>query len=304
MGNRIFFYAPSIKHYETGEFKQSCGNCYFIPVSITGARCELNCDHCGGKILATMRPTTTPDSLFSYAEKVYNKGAKGMLISGGSDKNGVVLIRPFLPIIARIKQGFGFKIVAHLGILDEETAKKIKDLNCIDVAMMDIVGSNDTLREVYHLKDVTTSDFENSLRLLCEYEINVVPHIVIGLHYGKILGEYNALEVISRYPVKAVVLVGLTPQKGTKMEGITPTSPSEMREVFSYARRIFPKTPVLLGCIRPLGPHKYETEILALKSGLDGIAYPSEGIVNVAYKMGLKPKFSEMCCSLYDVGIA
>lgn len=297
-GNNIFFYAPSIKHYETEEFGQGCGRCYFMPVSITGAECELNCDHCGRKILQTMLATTTPDALFDYAREIAGRGARGMLISGGSDKGGIVPIRPFLKTIARIKQEFDLKIAAHLGILDEETVQEIKETGGISSAMMDIVGSNETLRQVYHLRDVTCDDFENSLRLLCKYGIKTIPHVVIGLHYGKILGEYRSLEIIARYPVSAVVLVGLMPQKGTKMAEVLPPSPDEMGEVFKQARGLFPKTPVLLGCIRPMGEHKLKTDILAIKAGLNGIAYPADGIVKQAVEMGLEPRFSQMCCSL------
>jgi hypothetical protein len=297
-GNRIFFYAPSIKHYETEEFQQSCGRCYFMPVSITGASCELNCDHCGRKILKAMRATTTPEELFRYAREIASRGAKGMLISGGSDKCGVVPIKSFLSTIARIKQEFGFRIVAHLGILDEETVRAIKDSDAIDGAMMDIVGSDDTLKQVYHLRDVSIAEFEHSLQLLCEYRINTIPHVVIGLHYGRIIGEYHALEIIARYPVTSVVLVGLLPQAGTSMADVVPPEPDEMGEVFKYARKLFPTTPVLLGCTRQMGEHKLKTEVLALKAGLNAIAYPAEGIVTLARNMGLVPQFSQMCCSL------
>lgn len=297
-GNKISFYAPTIKHYETEEFSQSCGHCYFMPVSITADACELNCDHCGRRIIKSMKPATTPQALFNYAQEIANRGAKGMLISGGSNKNGVVPIRTFLTTIARIKREFGLKIVAHLGILDEDTVSEIAGFGGIDGAMMDIVGSDDTLRQVYHLQDVKTDKFENSLRLLCEYGIKTIPHVVIGLHYGKILGEYKALEIISRYSVSAVVLVGLLPQIKTKMADVTPSSPDEMGEIFKHARHLFPKTPVMLGCMRPMGKHKFQTDTLALYAGLNGIAYPAEGIVNLAREIGLELQFSQMCCSL------
>ncbi|MEW5768033.1 MAG: radical SAM protein [bacterium] len=301
-GHRISFYAPTIKRYETEEFAQSCGHCYFMPVSLTGASCELNCDHCGRKILAAMKAAITPEDLFKYAREIAGRGAKGMLISGGSTREGVVLIRPFLSTLGWIKEEFGFKIVAHLGILDEETVREIAKSGGIDGAMMDIVGADETLREVYHLPDLTTEDFEDSLRLLCDYGIKTIPHVVIGLHYGRIVGEHDALEIISRYPVEAVVLVGLLPQIGTPMAEINPPTPEEMGEIFQEARRLFPKTPVLLGCQRPLGEHKLKTDRLALEAGLNGIAYPAEGVVSLAKKMGLNPHFSQMCCSLVAFG--
>jgi hypothetical protein len=245
-----------------------------------------------------MRPTTTPEELFAYAKEIADQGCRGILVSGGSDARGVVPIRPFLKTLARIKERFEFRIVVHLGILDEDTAREIKETEAIDGAMIDIVGSDDTLRQIYHMSHVTTSDFENSLRLLYKYRINTIPHVVIGLHYGRIVGEYHALEIISRYKVSSLVLVGLFPQSGTPMHGVIPPSPEEMGEVFKEARTIFPDTPILLGCARPMGRHKLKTDILALKAGLNGIAYPAEGIVEFARKIGLVPRFSEMCCSL------
>ena len=54
--------------------------------------------------------------------------------------------------------------------------------------------------------------------------------------------------------------------------------------------------------IRPLtigaGDHKVKTDALALKAGLNGIAYPAEGIPELAVELGLRPVFSEQCCSL------
>ena len=95
-GNRVFFYAPTIKRYETEEFQQSCSRCHFMPVSITGTSCELNCDHCGRQILRSMKAASTPARLFEYAEGLARRGSKGLLISGGSTRDGVVPIGPFL----------------------------------------------------------------------------------------------------------------------------------------------------------------------------------------------------------------
>lgn len=297
-GSRITFYAPTLKQYETEEFQQSCGRCYFMPVSITGRECELNCEHCGRLILASMKPTPSPEELYDYARDLSQRGARGMLVSGGADSRGVVPIAPFLRTIGRIREDFQFNIVAHVGVLDEPTVRLMEETGALDGAMIDIVGSNETLREVYHLKETTTDDFERSLELLCRHNIRTIPHVVIGLHFGQIRGEYRALEMIAAHPVAAVVLVGLLPQKGSGMENVEPPSPALMGEIFTRARGLFPNTPVNLGCIRPSGEHKMETDIQALKAGLNGIAYPAEGIVTLARSMGLEADFSEYCCSV------
>ena len=46
------------------------------------------------------------------------------------------------------------------------------------------------------------------------------------------------------------------------------------------------------------GGHKSETDILAIRAGVSGIAYPSEEGHNFAKKVGLNIKFSEKCCAL------
>ncbi|NOZ19631.1 MAG: radical SAM protein, partial [Planctomycetes bacterium] len=64
------------------------------------------------------------------------------------------------------------------------------------------------------------------------------------------------------------------------------------------ARRKFPDTPLLLGCARPMGKVQFKIDCAALDAGFDGIAYPAEGTVSRAKQMGLRPRFSELCCSL------
>src|SRR5690606_42099947 len=53
--------------------------------------------------------------------------------------------------------------------------------------------SPETIRQVYKL-DRPVADFEATLAALCETDMEVVPHIVIGLHYGRILGEAGHLD--------------------------------------------------------------------------------------------------------------
>jgi hypothetical protein len=59
-----------------------------------------------------------------------------------------------------------------------------------------------------------------------------------------------------------------------------------------------PDIPLLLGCARPRGQHKIETDILAIKAGVNGIAYPSEEVCDFARELGLGFEFHQQCCSL------
>jgi len=291
-GNEIYFYAPSLKRYETSEFKNS-SEPHFVPISITGDYCSLQCDHCKAEILKSMYHAKTEEELLKLGEYLFRKGTKGLLISGGSNRNGVVPLHEFIPAIRSLKDRYGFKILVHTGLVDEGLARELK---FIDLAMLDIIGSEETIKQVYHL-DAEVGDFENSLRYLSENNINVAPHVVIGLHYGEIKGERRALEIISQFPISSLVLVGLLPLPDTPMEKAGAPSPEDMAKIFTLSRLSFPKTPILLGCERSFD-ERIKTEKLAIQAGLNGIAYPSDGIVSFAKSLGLTPSFSELCCSL------
>ena len=137
----------------------------------------------------------------------------------------------------------------------------------------------------------------NSLKNLAVRNVKVAPHVVVGLHYGKIMGEYKALEIISRYEIAALVLVMLTPMCNTPMAKAVPPGIEEMRGIFAAARDMFPSTPILLGCARPAGKFRLQLDKMALDMGINGIAYPAEGVVQYASEKGLTPVFSEYCCS-------
>jgi uncharacterized radical SAM superfamily protein len=295
-GSRVSFFAPSVKHYDTEDFS-NCGTCSFNPISISGGECPLQCDHCKAEILKPMTPAKTPEDLRRAALSYYERGARGILISGGSRLDGVVPLNPYVPVIRELKEKYGMRILAHVGIPDEESVKGLKEAG-IDSALMDVIGSEETMRKVYHLRNRTPKIYEDSMRLLAEYGVPVSPHVIIGLHYGKILGEYEALRIISQFPIASLVLVALLPLANTPMESVIPPSPEEMSQVFVAARVMLPTTPILLGCERPAGEHKKKTDLLAVKAGINGIAFPAEGIRESAEAMGLKTRFSGTCCSL------
>jgi uncharacterized radical SAM superfamily protein len=293
-GNGIHFYAPSLKHYETSGFRNS-DQPFFVPVSVTGSSCRLKCEHCRAHILKTMHEAKSPDQLLDFGRRLEAQGGRGLLISGGSLADGTVPLMEYVGTIRQLRQ-MGLKIAVHTGLVDRELASGLADAGT-DIAMIDIIGDDETIRNVYHL-EADTADFERSLALLTESGVETAPHVVIGLDFGKIKGERRALEMISRYPVTSLVLVVLMSHAGTPMSGVRAPAPAEIGDMFMEARLMFPTTPVLLGCARPVGDHKVMTDALALKAGLNGIAYPAEGIIELAVEMGLEPSFSEQCCAL------
>ncbi|MDO8674031.1 MAG: radical SAM protein, partial [Dehalococcoidia bacterium] len=210
----MLFYAPGLKRYETEEFvPQNLHS--FVPLSITGSQCALQCDHCEGKLLESMRAVEGPQDLLDLCARLAGQGMKGVLISGGCDSSGKVPLERFAAALAQVKREFGLKVLVHSGLLDAESVAMLSGIG-VDGVMLDIIGAAQTIRSVYHL-EADVYSYERSLGLLAQHGIPAMPHIVLGLHFGQIMGEDRALEMIARYPAAALVLVVITPLAGTAM---------------------------------------------------------------------------------------
>lgn len=289
----IRFYAPSFMYYRTSYYCSSPKD--FPTISITGKYCGLKCRHCGGKVLETMYPAATPDKLKKLCVKLKMDGAIGCLISGGCHPNGSVPLEKFLDAIGWIKRELHLVVFVHTGLIDFYTANRLK-LAGVDAALIDVIGSDETISEVYNLK-VKPDEFEKSLRALHQAGIAFVPHVIAGLHYGNLKGEFQALKLISKFRPSALVIIAFMPIRGTEMAGVAPPKPVDVARVLASARLMFPEVPLVLGCMRPKGNHRMATDILAVKAGVDAIAFPSEEAVKFAEKEGYDISFSSLCCA-------
>jgi uncharacterized radical SAM superfamily protein len=290
---KIRFYAPSFIYYKSNYYSSS--PTAFPSISITGSSCALRCKHCGGKVLNTMFPASTPEKLVDVCINLKKQGAIGCLISGGCLPNGSVPLHKFIEAIAKIKRDLELTVVVHTGITDFSMAKKLKEAE-VDATLIDIIGSDETIREIYQL-NVRVEDYDKSLRALHEAKVPVVPHVLVGLHYGKVKGELYALEMISKYEPSAVIIIALMPIHGTPMENVNPPLPEDIAKVLVTARLMMPETPLVLGCMRPNGKHRIKTDMLAIKSGVHAIAFPTNEAIQLAETMGLEITFSSLCCS-------
>ncbi len=292
-GNKIRFYAPSFVYYKTDYYCSS--PTAFPSISITGSSCALKCKHCGGIVLNTMYPACSPDKLVELCKDLKSKGAVGCLISGGCSPDGSVPIERFVDALAEIKRELGLTLVVHTGVVSENTAKQLK-MAGVDAALIDIIGSNETIKEVYNLK-VSVADYEKSLQALHDANIPTVPHVLVGLHYGKLKGELHALKLIAHYKPSAVIVIAFMPIRGTAMEKVNPPAPAVIGKVLVAARLIMPSTPLVLGCMRPKGTHRAKTDVLAVKAGVNAIAFPAKEAVELAQSLNYDVSFSSLCCS-------
>jgi hypothetical protein len=255
------------------------------------------CDHCQAKILEPMIPATSPGMLErKVRDLVAAQDLQGFLLSGGSTRRNEIRYERYYPVLERLKREFPhLSIAVHSALLDEARARLMEAAG-VDTVMMDVIGSHDTIREVYHLER-PVEDFEATLAALCATRMQVVPHIVIGLHYGRIVGEANALDIVSRHAVHSLVLVVIMPFYAKPGTFATPAT-SDIGRVFLEARRRIPQRQVLLGCARPPGMHRRVTDAYAVMAGLDGIAFPAEGTLAVARAIGRPAEQAHACCSI------
>ena len=298
---KIKFYAPSFAYHKAEHYCSSQAK--FPTISVTGNECALDCKHCGGKVLGTMLPAETPVKLFAIAKKLKQDGAVGCLVSGGCLPDGSVPLQRFIPILGRMKRELGLTVVVHTGIVNTGTAEALREAE-VDAALIDVIGSNETIRQACNM-NVTINDYEDSLKALSSAGLSFVPHVIVGLHNGLLEGEFQALKTVKRFDPSALVVIAFMPIRGTQMENVKPPTPSAIARVIASARVMLPETPLALGCMRPKGKHRAETDVLALKAGADAIAFPSEESIRYAESHGMEVSYSPCCCSqIYvDLGV-
>jgi uncharacterized radical SAM superfamily protein len=244
-----------------------------------------------------MIPAEDPETLLKVVDRLRIQGAHGVLVSGGANQNGEVPLKKFLPAIGTIKEKDPrFKIIVHTGLVQKETAMGLK-LAMVDQVLIDVIGDDDTIREVYHLNK-RVQDYEETLRMLKEIGHHLAPHIIIGHHFGEIRGEWRALEMVTRIGVETIVLVIIKPLQVAGMDRMKIPRPEEASRISAIARILNPAVPIRMGCIRPAHPWKAEMEKGFIDSGVNTVAYPLQGTIEYAGEVGLEARFVEMCCSL------
>jgi hypothetical protein len=268
----------------------------FRAVSVTGDHCDLGCEHCKGSLLQTMAHALTPDHLVQIGMEAADRGDRGMLVTGGCDHHGRLPWARFLPALERLTSETDLKITVHSGQVDAATARGLARAG-IHQALIDVIGDDETARDVYHLPD-GVSTVKASLKALLDAGLEIVPHILFGLHYGRELGERAALEMLDGLPVFRYAVVVLVPKKGTPMAGVTPPAPQRAGEFIAEARLALPGARASLGCARPRGKYSRVLEFLAVRAGINALALPSDAAIQEAERLGLSITYHETCCSL------
>lgn len=283
-GNLIKVYIPGSK---------------FPAISITGDKCELNCEHCNKKYLKGMKAITSKKGLEAFLMEHYTNDGVGVLISGGSLSDGSVPLIDYLGVIKKVKEKTDLIINTHTGLLNEPTAQKLAEAG-IDIVSFDINMDREIIRDIYHL-DKDLNDYKKAIELLKKYNLNIVPHICVGLHYGSLRKELESLKYIKESEINPalIVLIVLIPPKNSKGRFETPTS-NAIAKIIAITRHMFPTTEISLGCMRPRNKSRDSIEMKALKGGITRIEMPSKKVLKTFKKEKPQTEFQffSACCAV------
>lgn len=256
----------------------------------------MNCKHCGRRYLRQMVSCQTPDVLRKTCLELASNGARGVLISGGYNSEGYVPFEPFVDAVRRVKEETGLFISIHPGLMPSRLARELGEAG-VDAADFDLIGNDETAELVLGIRK-GVEDYRRALRDLTREIPHVAPHICVGLHSGEIKGERKALEMAAEADASTLVFLVLIPTLGTQFERVRPPSPAAVGELVAEARLKFPEATLALGCMRPRGDGRVETELQALRAGVDRIELPSAETLEKARAMGLEVKKLDACCAV------
>ena len=287
-GQTLDMYLPGMIRYGNARGR-------YPAVSITGSRCRLMCDHCKGLLLSPMVKAENPEELVKRCSAFSKNGAHGVLLTGGSDLQGQLPWKHYLPAIERIIGETDLFLSAHTGFPDYRTCRRLKAAG-VKQGLIDIMGDAETATSIYHLNGL--APVLEALAAIKESGLQLAPHIVAGLFHGKIKAEMNALEMIRSHTPHVLVIVALTPLKGTPMADASPPSPLEVARLVAQARLLMPEVSISLGCERPRDKQGWEMERLAIQAGVNRMAVWSDQAVHKARRLGLTVRFQYTCCSL------
>ena len=120
------------------------------------------------------------------------------------------------------------------------------------------------------------------------------PHIIIGLHFGKIIGERKAIKFISKLKnFSSLVLLVLIPTRGTPMENVS-IRVEEVEDIMKYAASKISPNKIILGCMRPR--NLIDIEQFAVDLGFRGVVLPSPKTVQHAKNKGIEMVVKNTCC--------
>ncbi len=265
----------------------------FPSISLSGQGCALDCAHCGGVYLNDMEAANTPEALVELCRRHTERGARGVLISGGCDKEGKLLnLESYLPALEKVHE-MGLIIKLHTGFVDRELAGRIARTG-IDIASQEMVGDAGTVRNIFGIGAEPEHYLATFQNLQDAGVPHICPHVCVGLDEGQLKGEFAAIDMLANdIKISTLAIIVLRPTKGTKLSGIAPPTGDDVEKVVRHAKERLPESKIILGALRPRGSEpsggkgrRLDIEMGALRAGIDGAEVPSQEMIDAAISMG------------------
>ncbi|MBM4237596.1 MAG: radical SAM protein, partial [Euryarchaeota archaeon] len=152
----------------------------FPSISVTGGRCDLQCDHCRGRHLRGMIPVSSPGDLLDLARGLEARGGAGFLLSGGCGPDGRIPLEDYHEVIGKIKRETDLAVNVHTGLLDRGSAASLVR-SAPDCLSVDIVQDERVISDVLHLRSSPRAYEETLDALFGSGARVIVPHICVGL---------------------------------------------------------------------------------------------------------------------------
>lgn len=267
----------------------------FQTISLTGGKCALNCDFCGGRFLRDMISVEEPRELYDSCVSMEENGVRGVLLSGGFNERGYVPFEPFLEDISLVSEETDLFVSVHTGLVPKRLARELGSSG-VDAAYFDFLTDNEVICSRLGL-DRSARDYRITLSYLIEEIPHVVPHLLLGLSGGDLGPEMDALKELSDLEISGLTLLVIIPP-GTEAGGYNIPSPEDIGEFVAHARLDLPEKPLALGCMRPRWGGRVSIEVQAIRSGIDRLAVPSEESLQFAREVGLVVRELKACCGV------
>ncbi|MEM4717399.1 MAG: radical SAM protein [Desulfurococcaceae archaeon] len=254
-------------------------------ISITGDWCALNCSYCKGRYLRGMIPVDVRNISDTLIE-MWKNGVKGVLISGGFNKDGRLPIEPYLDGLHEIKRKTDLFISMHSGLIrDKDLLIHLsKVINLVDY---EYLWSMEMIQFVKNLK-ATREIFKESFELAREVGLDIVPHIYAWHPWVSREELRDEIEYFNSVGLERVILLVYIPLRPER-EGI------ESKNVLDNVRYIRERFhgEVYMGCMRPWFIKRSIDKALMEENLVDRIVNPYPELLRD------KPKgVYDACCSI------
>lgn len=254
-------------------------------VSITGNWCELNCSYCRGRYLRGMIHVNT-SNISDALITMWRNGVKGVLISGGFNKDGRLPIEPFIDKLHEIKRNTGLFVSAHIGLLRD------KDILSHLVSVIDLVDYeylwNEAMIHLVKTLKVTRETYKESFETAREIGLDIVPHIYAWHPWISREELREEVEYFNDTGMGRIILLVYIPIRGEEKS----CEPTRVLDNVRYIRERF-HGEVYMGCMRPFFIKKSIDKALIEENLVDRIVSP------YSKDIATKPQgVYDACCSI------